>query len=147
MAIVPEVSGLPVEIHVDGTVAPEYSPPADAVETTGRQITKYIEVRPGANFEIHLQVGQIYQPRSHSLSWQAYVDGRHLDGKITTKKELVRKTLAIKNVIDGEGSWSGETYIKRKCQFSQLHLSMFPRSPGTNIMLISYFQLILQALT
>jgi hypothetical protein len=113
MPQLPAYPGLVADILVDGVPLEELSVPGDVSEDTPASVTRYVEARSGANFEIRVRMGQQFRrdldPR-YDLAISVFVDGVKQKGEIWTRADIAafggdcldRRHKGVKYQADGD---------------------------------------------
>jgi hypothetical protein len=118
MAIVDEILGLEVQIHVDGSPLREYTDPHTTVSEATSE--SYVEAHSGSTFEIHYSFRPPF-PTDRSVSMIVTIDGKDVDEPLIRPDELYS--------VDGHVS-SGPIMNEGRNWFIQT----YPSLPKTSIL-------------
>jgi len=124
MAILPGFPGVSVEIHVGGNTLKEYDD-SNEDEPTPTTVTKYIEAKTGAKFEIHFRFETNFQYRNHTIQCETYFDGssKYVNGFVLNKEHLGRSQAYTTKQV-GAFHKEGGRWTERKYMFSSLVTGM-----------------------
>lgn len=120
MAVIDTVQGLKVEVFVDGQPALEYD--NDGEETVaqfGASVTKYIEAKTGATFELRVTIEPGFPHRLHDLDFNTKVDGRDMHGKVISKEKF---WAGHRFTISGARYSQNNQWFTRQFTFSGLNI-------------------------
>jgi hypothetical protein len=125
MAILTDVPGLRVEVHVNGSACQEYADHQDAPPKT---VTKFIEASSGTNFEVKWFFTTPFTS-AHGVVVRIILDGQYVEGKITLKKNFYKDEghtcKGVSKIVRGRKIESGFSFSDLK--FSK---SSIPPRPG-----------------
>jgi len=122
MAVFPELPGFEATVVVNGTICKELSVPSDMNEDNPKLVTRYIEVTPGAKFEVHVSVRpEAIAVWNHDISAWIKVDGQVI------LKPLWRRTQGKQEarVVKGLEAETNQKWTRRDLVFSTLNTGIF----------------------
>jgi hypothetical protein len=117
MAILTDVAGLRVEVHVNGAACKEYDDDEDPPPKT---VTKYIEAVTGSEFEIKYFFGRPF-PTKYGVESRIIIDGLEADSLLHSANSLLKS-----GGYKSEGALTidhGKTLCSKFC-FSDLRVGM-----------------------
>ena len=117
MAILPDVRGLRVEVHVNGAPLKEYDDDEDAPPQT---VSKFIESVSGAEFEIRYFFEPPF-PTIHGVKAEIRLDGKLMRGSLHQKHELIDSR---GHRCDGATSHLGGQAFTSRFNFAELKIGM-----------------------
>jgi len=115
MAILPALQGIEVTVQVDNQPLREYADD-DVNETLGTEaalladktVSKYVESVTDAEFTVDLVLAEQFQPSSPSLTFDIFMDGKCVLGKVLmTTEETLRNRQTRK--MPGTTTWDPHT--------------------------------------
>jgi hypothetical protein len=134
MAVIPGITGVAVNIVVEGQALVEHEPTSDNNGHTAKSVTRYVESKSGAAFEIRVRLSKeiksLFDIDSFDLAIDTVLDGNLVRGRLVAKEDLKVPTGAnlIKH-IQGSDEGSGQDWKHRKFMFSDLTSGEFLSSP------------------
>ena len=87
MAVIPDLPGVEANIVVDGETLKEYN---DDIPSPPKTISKYIEAKSGAVFEIEFKYTPPFSNK-RAVSMIVAVDGNELDEPLLRPREILKK--------------------------------------------------------
>lgn len=112
MAVFPDLPGFEAKVLIDGVICAEHSAPDDD-EGGSKSVTKYIEAKPGATFEVHVFIyPEALALRRHDICALVKVDGRIVRKPFWSKGQDTRQARVVKSYQGPDSmGWSSRDLI------------------------------------
>jgi hypothetical protein len=114
MAVLDDIPGLDVRIHVNGSPLVEYDD--DDSEPAPKKVTKYIEAISGARFDVQYEFKESFRAKDGIVA-EVYVDGKWMTGSVFKACDVYGR-----HAISSRKERVGNEYYERPFTFSQLSI-------------------------
>jgi len=123
MAILSDFPGFEVVVRVNSVALQEYRDVYEAEPDTPDRITRYVQATSGSRFDILFSRQQSFQPPSHDIGVDVF-----LDGHCVARPLLLKQDLTLPHFKRGVGhsvKGSNGNYRARPFMFAELDISVF----------------------